>query len=218
MKLIRRLRHFFVAKAHIQPIFSRQVAYIRQASSALLAMVNSDDITERKKLEKEVNLCEVQGDAMLTEIYGLLNENIFSRFTKVDLQTVAVNLDEVLDNINDSAKAVIRYMPNKMDPQLVELAEYIVAEADALTQIVSGLDDMKKKFSMMTMQCDRITEIEHAADETYEDYVGEIFQTEKDAIELMKHKNIAEMLETTTDTAKAVSDHVRKLLLRYVAE
>ena len=66
MKLIRRLRHFFVAKAHIQPIFSRQVAYIRQASSALLAMVNSDDITERKKLEKEVKLCEVQGDAMLT--------------------------------------------------------------------------------------------------------------------------------------------------------
>ena len=202
-----------MAKAHIQPIFSRQVAYIRQASSALLAMVNSDDITERKKLEKEVKLCEVQGDAMLTEIYGLLNENIFSRFTKVDLQTVAVNLDEVLDNINDSAKAVIRYMPNKMDPQLVELAEYIVAEADALTQIVSGLDDMKKKFSMMTMQCDRITEIEHAADETYEDYVGEIFQTEKDAIELMKHKNIAEMLETTTDTAKAVSDHVRKLVI-----
>ena len=113
MKLIRRLRHFFVAKAHIQPIFSRQVAYIRQASSALLAMVNSDDITERKKLEKEVKLCEVQGDAMLTEIYGLLNENIFSRFTKVDLQTVAINLDEVLDNINDSAKLIKQEVAEK---------------------------------------------------------------------------------------------------------
>lgn len=218
MKIIRNLKRIFVAKAHFQPIYSRQVAYIKQASSALLSMMETDDITERKRLEKEVKLCEVQGDAMLTEFYGLLNERFFSLFTKVDLQTVAVNLDEVLDNINDSAKSVIRYMPNTMDPQLVELAEYIEAEADALSALVSGLDDMKKNFSSMTLQCDRITEIEHAADETYEDYVGHIFQTEKDAIELMKHKNIAEMLEATTDTAKTVSDHVRKLLLRYVAE
>ena len=70
----------------------------------------------------------------------------------------------------------------------------------------------------MTIQCDRITELEHAADDTYEEYVGYIFQNQTDAIELMKSKNIAEMLEATTDTAKVFSDHIRKLLLRYVIE
>ena len=155
---------------------------------------------------------------MLTEFYEQLNDKFFSILHSSDLQTVASNIDNILDNINDSAKSVLRYMPQKIDLQLVDLAEYICAEADALTRIVLGMDEMKKKFSDMTVQCDRITELEHAADETYEDYIGYIFQHETDAIELMKHKNIAEMLEATTDTAKTFSDHIRKLLLRYVVE
>lgn len=218
MKLLKRIRRFFSPRTHFQPIFSRQAAYIRQASSALLSIVTTDDILERKRLEKEVKLCEVQGDALLTEFYEQLNENYISRINRADMQTVAVKIDNVLDSINDSAKSVLRYMPDQMDPQLVELAEYIVTEADALSLLVSGFDDMRKNFSDMTLQCDRITELEHAADETYEEYIGNIFQNEKDAIELMKHKNIAEMLESSTDMAKAVSDHIRKLLLRYVVE
>ena len=181
-------------------------------------MMKTKDVSERKRLEKEVKMCEIQGDAMLTEFYEQLNDKYVSILHTSDLQTVAMNIDNILDNINDSAKAILIYMPEKIDVQLVELAEYIHAEADAMSLIVTGMDDMKKKFSEMTIQCDRITELEHAADDTYEEYVGYIFQNETDAIELMKSKNIAEMLEATTDTAKVFSDHIRKLLLRYVIE
>ncbi len=218
MTILRHFRRIFSPRTHFQPIFSQQAAYIRQASAALLQMMKTDDISERKRLEKEVKMCEIQGDAMLTEFYEQLNDKFFSMLHSSDLQTVAMNIDNILDNINDSAKSIIRYMPQTLGSQLVELAEYICAEADALTLIVTGMDEMKKRFSDMTIQCDRITELEHAADETYEEYVGYIFQNETDAIELMKHKNIAEMLEATTDTAKTFSDHIRKLLLRYVVE
>lgn len=218
MTVLRHLRRIISPRTHFQPIFSQQAAYIRQASGALLQMMKTDDIDERKRLEKEVKMCEIQGDAMLTEFYEQLNDKFFSSLHSSDLQTVAMYIDNILDNINDSAKSILRYMPQKIHVQLVEMAEYICAEADALTLIVTGMDSMKKKFSEMTIQCDRITELEHAADETYEEYIGYIFQNETDAIELMKHKNIAEMLENTTDTAKAFSDHIRKLLLRYVVE
>lgn len=218
MTILRRFRRIFSPRTHFQPIFSQQAAYIRQASKALLQMMKSEDIAERKKLEKEVKMCEIQGDAMLTEFYEQLNDKYVSILHSSDLQTVAMNIDDILDNINDSAKSILRYMPQKIDGQMIELAEYICSEADAITLIVTGMDEMKKRFSDMTIQCDRITELEHAADETYEEYIGYIFQNETDAIELMKHKNIAEMLEATTDTAKVFSDHIRKLLLRYVVE
>lgn len=218
MTFLRRFRRLISPRTHFQPIFSQQVAYIRQASKALLQMMRTEDISERKRLEKEVKMCEIQGDAMLTEFYEQLNDKYVSILHTSDLQTVAMNIDNILDNINDSAKAVLIYMPRKIDIQLVELAEYICAEADAMSTIVTGMDEMRKKFSEMTIQCDRITELEHAADDTYEEYVGYIFQNQTDAIELMKSKNIAEMLEATTDTAKVFSDHIRKLLLRYVIE
>ena len=218
MKFIRKIRRVFTPKTHCQPIFSNQVMHLKQASAILLDMMRTDDIDQRRRLEKEVKICEVQGDAILTEFFEQLNERFVTVLNRTDLQTVSLNIDEVLDHVNDSAKALLRYLPSRIDPSLIELAEYISAEADALARIFVRFDDMKKGYQDLIQQCDRITELEHAADETYEDYIGYLFSNEKDAIELMKYKNIAEMLEETTDTAKKVSDHIRKLLLRYVVE
>ena len=215
MTLLRQLRRAFSPRTHFQPIFSQQAAYIRQASAALLQMMKSDDISQRRRLEKEVKLCEIQGDAMLTEFYEQLNDKYFTRLHSSDLQTVAMNIDNILDNINDAAKSVLLYLPDRVDQQLVELAQYIESESDALKDLVVCLDNVKSNFSRLTLVCDRITELEHAADDAYEEYIGYVFHNEKNPIELMKYKNIAEMFENTTDAAKRVSDYVRKMLLRY---
>lgn len=215
MNPLKYIKRLFASRTHILPIYSQQVAYLKQASSALAAMMNTMDVEEWKRLEKEVKLCETQGDAMLTEFYEEIYENIFTTLDRTDLQAVAVMIDEFLDGINDSAKSILLYMPERIDPQLAELSQYICDEADALKEIVLCLDDIKGKFSNLTMQCDRITELEHAADDSYEEYIGYMFRNEKNPVELMKYKNIAEMLESATDAAKKVSDYVRKMLLRY---
>ena len=213
MTFLRRFRRLISPRTHFQPIFSQQVAYIRQASKALLQMMRTEDISERKRLEKEVKMCEIQGDAMLTELYEDLYESIVSFMERDHLQTIAMYIDEFLDNINGSAKSILLYKPERIDPQLIELAQYIESEADALKEVITLLIDIKGNFSALTMQCERISELEHAADDSYEEYIGYIFQNEKNPIELMKYKNIAESLETTSDSAKKVSDHVRKILL-----
>lgn len=215
MDPIKKLRGIFASKTHILPIYTQQVAYIKQASSALVQMTGTQDAAEWKRIEKEVKLCETQGDAMLTEFYEQLYEGIFTQIDRIDLQAIAMYIDEFLDSINDSAKSILLYSPERIDQQLVELAQYIEAEADALKEVVVCLDDVKENFSNLTLQCDRITELEHAADDAYEEYIGYVFHNEKNPIELMKYKNIAEMFESTTDAAKKVSDYVRKMLLRY---
>ncbi|MBO8466243.1 MAG: DUF47 family protein [Bacteroidetes bacterium] len=215
MKPLKKIRGLFASKTHILPIYTQQVAYIKQASSALVKMTCTNEHEEWKRLEKEVKLCETQGDAMLTEFYEQLYEGVFTSLDRLDLQAIAMYIDEFLDNINDSAKSVLLYLPDRIDQQLVELAQYIESEADALKDLVVCLDNVKSNFSNLTLLCDRITELEHAADDAYEEYIGFVFHNEKNPIELMKYKNIAEMFENTTDAAKRVSDYVRKMLLRY---
>ena len=215
MKFLRYFRRFSSSKTHFVPIFSRQAGYIRQASSALAAMMKTVDKAEWRRLEKEIKMCEVQGDAILTEFYSELYENIITPIGRDHLQIIVMYIDDFLDNINGSAKSVLLYLPEKIAPQLLELAQYIESEADALKEIISMFGDIKANFSALTLQCERISELEHAADDSYEEFIGDIFQNEKNPIELMKYKNIAENLETTSDAAKKVSDHVRTILLSY---
>jgi uncharacterized protein Yka (UPF0111/DUF47 family) len=178
-------------------------------------MTDTVDSSQWRRLEKEIKACEGQGDAILTELHEQLYEVILRKVKRSDIQNLAMHIDEFLDNINDSAKSIPLYTPKRIDPQISDLAQYIRAQADAIKMMLSYFGDLKKNYSQIAVQCERITELEHAADDTFAEYIGYIFTNETDPIELMKYKNIAETFESTTDSAKRISDIVRKMIMRY---
>ena len=178
-------------------------------------MTETVDPVQWRKMEKEIKACEVQGDALLTEFHEQLYEGLIRKIKRSDLQTIAMKIDTFLDNINDSAKSIPLYMPKRIDAQIADLAQYINAAADSIKKLMPLFTDLKKNYARILVQCERITELEHAADDTFAEYIGYIFTHESDPIELMKYKNIAEAFELATDAAKSVSDSIRKMLMRY---
>jgi uncharacterized protein Yka (UPF0111/DUF47 family) len=212
MELFRRI---IDRERYYLPVFVQQASFLQHASKSLMEMTEAVDVVKWRSLEKDIKACEVQGDALLTELYEQLSEKFIIRLRKLDIQTIAMSMDDLLDHINDSAKSFLLYRPERVDTQLADLAQYLKAQTDAIRVLVSNLSDIRKNYSVITTQCDRVTELEHAADETFEDYISFIFKNEKDPIQLIKYKNIAEILESSTDAAKRVSDTVRKIIIRY---
>ena len=218
MGIVSFFRMFTGQKTHCITVFVQQATYLQQASEALIHMMDTLDVSVWRACEKEVKACEVQGDALLTEFHEQLYDSIIGPVRRSDMQTIAMSMDEFLDSINTSAKSLLLYKPGKIDPHIHELAQYVHSEADAIRALMENFTDIRKNYAQMSNQCDRITELEHAADDSYEEYIGSLFTDEKNAIELMKYKNIAEVLEAATDAAKRVSDNVRKIILRYVEQ
>lgn len=216
MKLVKIFRRLLGRKQQYIPVFIQQVTYIQQASHALCLMTETMEQAQWRLYEKEIKACEVQGDAMLTEFHEMLYESLMASLRRSDLQTIAMSIDDFLDHINDSAKAILLYKPERIDMQIKDLAQFINTEAEALRKMMELLSDPRRNYARIVMQCDRITELEHAGDDTFAEYIGYIFTNEDNAIEVMKYKNIAEAFESATDAAKAVSDIVRKIVLRYV--
>ena len=209
LKNIVEKRNFYIT------VFAQQASYLQQASGALCEMTETTDLGVWRRLEKEIKACEVQGDAILTELHEQLSERLTLRLKKMDVQSIALHIDELLDHINDSAKSFHLYNPSRIDPHLSDLAQYLHAQTSAIKQMVSYFGDMKKNYSQIILQCERITELEHAADDAYEEYIGFIFKNEENAIDVIKFKNIAEYLEAATDAAKRLSDIIRKVIYKY---
>ncbi len=218
MKITRRIKRLFSRRRDLVPILTQQGAFLCQSSEALARMLETMDMAAWKKAEKEIKTCEVQGDALLTEFNELLLGRVFGSVSRVDLQVVAMSMDDCLDVIKDAAKAVQIYHPAKIDPQLQELSQIIRSEAAAIKVLLPLLWDIRRKHTDILLQCDRVTELEHAADDVYEEYVGYIFTNEPDFREMTKYKNLAELFEKATDSEKRVADNVRTLLLKYVDE
>lgn len=215
MVFLGRFKNFFKPKKDFVPIFMQQASFLSQTADLLANMLETTDVEEWKRCEKEIKMCEIQGDAILTEFHILLFDRIIGIIDKIDLQTIAMSMDDCIDCIKSAAKALLIYHPKHIDDHIKELAQLIRAESQALRELLPLLVDIKHKAQSIILQCDRVTELEHAADETYEEYVGYVFENEPDFREMTKYKNIAEILENATDSGKRVSDNVRKLLLKY---
>ncbi|MBR1569933.1 MAG: DUF47 family protein [Bacteroidales bacterium] len=181
-------------------------------------MLDSEDVSVRRSVFKEIRTLEHQGDAILTEFRDQLSGRLLTSGTRSDLTTVAMAMDDCLDVLKDASNAVLIYDPRKIDPQLQDLAQLILQEAKALKDLLPLLLNVRRNASPISLLCDRVTELEHEADEAYEGYIGHIFTKEEDFREMTKYKNLAELFEKATDSAKHVSDCIRILRLRYTDE
>ena len=218
MHLLRSLRHLFDGKHDLTPVFARQADLLCQSSDTLVRMLSTLDPEQWKVCQREIKSCETQGDALLTDFREQLSFRLMGSLNRTDLTTIAMSMDDSLDVIKDAAKAVQIYQPRKIDPQLQELAQLISSEAHALRDLLPMLWHIKEKASAISLQCDRVTEMEHAADDAYEEYIGYIFTKEEDLREMTKYKNLAELFEKATDSQKHVADCVRLMVLRFLHE
>lgn len=218
MHFLRTFRHLFHPKRDLTPIFMQQAAFLCQSSESLAKMLDTENPAEWKRIHREIKTCEVQGDALLTEFREQLSERLLGSLERTDLSTVAMSMDDCLDVIKDASNAVLIYNPRKIDPQLRDLAQLIHSEALVLRELLPMLWDIRHKAAAISLQCDRVTELEHAADDAYEEYIGFIFSEEEDFREMTKYKNLAELFEKATDSEKHVADCVRLMVLKFLHE
>ena len=116
MGLLKRFRMLFRGTRHdFVPILAQQTDFLCKTSSLLVEMFGTDDVELRSGMEKEIKSCEAQGDALLTEFHEMLSARPFIQVNKLDLQAVAMAMDDCLDVIKDTSKAVLIYRPAKLD-------------------------------------------------------------------------------------------------------
>ena len=206
----------FFPMRELLPILERQALLLSSSTELLSSMLETPDQARWKQLYSEIRSNEHKGDAMLTEFREQSARLPLGAGARRELTTISMALEDCLDVVKDAANALPIYKPAKIDSQLLDLSRIILEEARALGDIFPLLSDLRKSASAIVLLADRVKELEHDADEAYEEYIGHIFEQEPDLREMTKYKNLAELYEKATDSEKHVADCVRILLMRYV--
>ena len=196
------------------PTYAQQAETAQIAAKYLKELVKSDDPEERKLLTRMIKKQETTGDELLREFYVELNESFVTPFDHEDMNALAMDLDKFLDFINHSAKTILMYQPKKIDKQIKEIVDNIHEDANLMMQIFNLMEDIGKNHQELEDLCQKVTNIEHTVDDIYGDYISYLFSNEKDEIELLKYKEIAQAVEDTTDHAKDVTDTVKTIIIK----
>ena len=202
-----REKHFF-------PTYIKQAETAQVAAKYLQELIKSEDAEERKLLTRMVKKQETTGDELLRDFYVELNEAFVTPFDREDMNALAMSLDTFLDFINHSAKTILMYNPQKIDKQIREIVDSIVEDANILIEVFKLLEELNSNQTKISELCTKVVNIEHLVDDIYGDYVSYLFSNEKDEIELLKYKEIAQAVEDTTDRGKDVASTIKCLIIK----
>ncbi len=92
----------------------------------------------------------------------------------------------------------------------IEVCRNIVASSKSLQAAFEALNSNKK----IIEHCIEINRIEDVTDNIVRKAVKDLFATEKDPIQIMKLKEIYELLEQTTDYCEDVADALQNVVVK----
>ncbi|MBR6878108.1 MAG: DUF47 family protein [Bacteroidales bacterium] len=206
---------FFVPKENkFYPLYIQQSDYIEKASKLLRDMITETDLTRLEALKKEIKACETNGDDVLRVFYSQLFNTVLTPFEREDVHELAEMMDDFLDRIDDSANIILTRRFTDIDSDLTTMADNIKFAAQSLSSIIHNLETMDSngKLREINRLCHEIKDIEHENDELYGNYISKLFNNDYTLTEIIKRKDLVQVLENTTNSVKYISDKVREII------
>jgi predicted phosphate transport protein (TIGR00153 family) len=149
----------------------------------------------------EIKDVEHRCDQLAHAVLQRLHRTFVTPIDREDIHALLHSLDDVIDDIDASADMLRLYRIEHVRPAARELARMISAGAE---QIHRGLAALEAREGVAEI-VQEISHIESRADGIYTAAVGQLFDTEPDAIAILKWKEILDMLEGATDRCKDVA-------------
>jgi len=197
------------------PILKDMTDIMLVASDLIIECVQNHDHETAIEYYKKIKEQEKKGDVLSNRIFDELNTTFITPFDREDINQLSGRLDDVIDYINSCAKRIVLYNPKTMPKSAVELAKLIREGAVCIGKAVDELDVLKKNSKKIKEYCKELHDIENRADDVYEHFIIELFENEKDGIEIIKLKEIMYELEKATDAAEYVGKIIKTIIVKY---
>ena len=128
------------------------------------------------------------------------------------MHELAELMDNFLDRIDDCANIIITRLFLETDDWLTTMADNIMFAAESLNTIITNLPYITTgKGKEIARLCNEVKTMEHDCDELYGKYISSLFTKDYSLVEIIKRKDLVQVLENTMNSAKYISDKIRSI-------
>jgi predicted phosphate transport protein (TIGR00153 family) len=192
--------------------FDELAEKIEEGSKLFLEMAQTrgySDVTvaELKEIEHEA-------DNITHKTYEKMHKTFLMPIDREDIYALVNNMDNIMDFIESTAVLISLYKVKKPSDEIIKQAQILNDTTRKGKSIIHALRDMKNSEKILA-GCVEIHSLENAGDIVLRTAIANLFESEKDAIELVKRKEIIEHLEEAIDACEKVSNTVEGIVLKH---
>jgi len=195
-------------------LFEKVATNVEKMGSLLRDVVAEPDFDKRAALITQLEDLEHANDEFTHNLFTELGRNFITPFDREDIHYLATSLDDIADYIYAAGKKINFYRVNPNDTGMQKFAELIEQGAAQVKIAVVELRDMKNMRSI-TEALVKINSIENQADDVFDFSIEKLFATEPDAKEVIKKREIYQVMEIVTDKCEDASNVIESIIIKY---
>jgi len=195
-------------------LFEKVAGNVSLMSDKLRELVAETDNDKKVAILSQIEDLEHENDNLTHNIFTELGRNFITPFDREDIHYLATSLDDIADYIYASAKKMNFYKVNTNDMGIQKLAEVIQMGAAEVRKAVIELRNMKN-MKLVTESLVKINSLENQADDLFDMSIERLFETEPDAKEVIKKREIYQVMELATDKCEDAANVIESIIIKY---
>lgn len=170
----------------------------------------SKSLLEGRSRHARLRDLEHQCDDATHEIHNLINTVFSTPIDQEDILLLASSLDDIVDLAEETADKIDLYRVQSITDPAKEMGEYLAkagVEIASATTTLEGFNELKPhRIAIHTL--------ENEGDKMLRVAIGELFSGEKDPLELVKWKDIYDLLEATMDACEHAANVMETIAIK----
>ncbi len=170
----------------------------------------SKSLLEGKSRHSRLIDLEHECDDATHQIHYLVNSTFITPLDQEDILLLASSLDDVVDLAEETGDKIDIYRIQAISDPAKKMGEYL---AQAGVEIAAALDHLEG-FAQLKPHRLEIHRLENEGDQLTRAAIGELFSKVRDASELMKWKDIYDLLEATMDACEHAANVMETIAIK----
>jgi uncharacterized protein Yka (UPF0111/DUF47 family) len=195
-------------------LFEEVAEGVGRMGKLIKEVVGEPDFDRRASIISQVEDQEHVNDDLTHRVFTELGRNFITPFDREDIHYLASSLDDICDYIYATTKKINFYKVNPNDSGIQKMAELIeqgTAQIRIAVRELRNMQDMRK----ITDALVKVNSIENQADDIFDLSIERLFETEPDAKEVIKKREIYQVMEIVTDKCEDAANVIESIIIKY---
>src|ERR1700746_983240 len=197
-------------------LFSSHPATVVRGAEALPGVLRGGDQT--LAFCQRVNQLENEADGITREVLTAVRRTFITPFDRGDIKNLITAMDDAIDQMQQTAKAVMLFEVRSFEPPMREIGTLGVACANLVGRALPLLQSIGQNVALLTAITEELTKLEGRVDDLHDIGLKELFLKHRNAntMDFIVGAEIYDHLEKVADRFDDVANEINSIVIEQV--
>ncbi|TAH65461.1 MAG: DUF47 family protein [Rhodopseudomonas palustris] len=209
-------RAFLPREERFFDLFSRHSDTVLLGAGALQDMLRGGKETPLHC--QRISQFEADADAITREVLTAVRRTFITPFDRVDIKNLITSMDDAIDQMQQTSKAVILFEVHEFEPPMREIGTLLVESAKLVGRALPLLKSIGPNVAMLSAITEELGKLEGRVDDLHDIGLKELFLKHRNAntMDFVVGAEIYDHLEKVADRFDDVANEINSIVIEQV--